>query len=59
MSRDIKQVLEEKLRELRICQQYVACLKIVLPLLVEDGDKPEKWEPPPPPPDRVLRKGGA
>ena len=51
MTRDIKQVLEEKLRELRICQQYVACLKIVLPLLVEDGDKPpaivpeEKREP--------------
>jgi hypothetical protein len=40
MAKDIHKVLEEKMRELRICQQYVACLRIVLPLLVEDGDKP-------------------
>jgi hypothetical protein len=45
MSREIKQVLEEKLRELRICQQYIACLKIVLPLLAEDGDKPAEIVP--------------
>jgi hypothetical protein len=37
--KDIQQVLAEKLRGLRECQQQVACLKIVLPLLAEEGDK--------------------
>jgi hypothetical protein len=36
----VQEVLAEKFRELRECQQQVACLKIVLPLLVEEGDTP-------------------
>jgi hypothetical protein len=40
MSRDVWEVLAEKFRELRQIQQQVACLRIVLPLLVEEGDKP-------------------
>src|ERR1019366_4530658 len=40
VSRDVQEVLAEKFRELRECQQQVACLKIVLPLLVEEGDTP-------------------
>lgn len=40
MSRDVQEVLAEKFRELRQCQQQVACLRIVVPLLVEEGDAP-------------------
>ncbi len=40
MTRDIQEVLREKERELRVCQQQVACLRLVLPLLLEEGEKP-------------------
>lgn len=44
MSRDIQQVIQQvlgqKLHELRICRMQIACLKVVLPLLVEDGEQP-------------------
>lgn len=56
MSKDIQQVLEQKLRELRICQQQVNCLRIILPLLVEEGDKPPEL-PPAPPPDPTAKRG--
>ena len=42
--KDIQQVLAEKLKELRLLQQQVACLKVVIPLLAEDGDKPVETE---------------
>lgn len=45
MSRDVQEVLAEKFRELRQIQQEVACLKIVLPLLAEEGDKPPEIPP--------------
>jgi hypothetical protein len=34
--KDIQKVLEQKLRELRELQQQVACLKIVIPILVDE-----------------------
>jgi hypothetical protein len=44
--KDIKLVLEQKIREFRICQQQVACLRIVLPLLVDEGDdRPQEISP--------------
>jgi hypothetical protein len=52
VSRDVQEVLAEKFRELRECQQQVACLKIVLPLLAEEGDTPPEI---PPAPARELR----
>jgi hypothetical protein len=47
MSRDVWEVLAEKFRELRQIQQQVACLRIVLPLLAEEGDKPPETTPEP------------
>ncbi len=46
MMHDIQEVLAEKQRELRIVQQWVACLRLVAPLLLEEGEKPpEGMEP--------------
>jgi hypothetical protein len=38
--KDINQVLAQKRRELLDCQQKIACLKIVAPLLADESDKP-------------------
>lgn len=50
--KNIQEVLAQKCRELRECQQQIACLKIVEPLLVEEGDKPPEI---PPEPKQELR----
>ncbi len=41
--KDIYQVLAKKERELLTLGQQVNCLRIVLPLLAEENDRPKGW----------------
>jgi hypothetical protein len=38
--RDIQEVLQEKLAQLRLCRQQIACLQFAAPLLAEEGETP-------------------
>ena len=38
--RDVLEVLRQKERELALTRHIVACLRVIIPLLQEDSDKP-------------------